>query len=395
MANLPVLNLGGDPFERGLAHGRTLAPAIRDNLETYLRRFETAGVARDAVFAQGEAWAAFMADDTPDYFAEMRGIAEGSAVSLRDIAILNARYEITYTVLLREATGGGPFGGGTGPAPLDQEGCTSFGALGEATANGHTLLGQNWDWLEGVRGRTFIKRVHRGGTPDRRFAGPDGSGSGGPAPDYVGFTEAGIAGCKMGVNAAGIGLCVNGLVTAADGRKGMRRPFHARCQAILDAWRFDQAILPIVQTDRTCSTNFLIGHVEGEILNIEATPDRHAVIPPQDGLVCHANHLVREHRVASEMERISPHSLYRGPRLEKLLRRRLGTLDDAGITEALQDHFGYPAAICRHADPALPAAKRVITVAAILIDLDDRCLLATDGPPCENPFQRFPLYPAA
>jgi hypothetical protein len=43
-------------------------------------------------------------------------------------------------------------------------------------------------------------------------------------PDFVGFTEAGIVGCKMGVNAVGIGLCVNGLVTNRDGVNGFRKP---------------------------------------------------------------------------------------------------------------------------------------------------------------------------
>jgi len=33
-AALPVLNLGDDPFERGLVHGRELAREIRENVDT-------------------------------------------------------------------------------------------------------------------------------------------------------------------------------------------------------------------------------------------------------------------------------------------------------------------------------------------------------------------------
>ena len=90
--------------------------------------------------------------------------------------------------------------------------------------------------------------------------------------------------------------------------------------------------------------------------------------------------------------RIAPNTLYRGPRMERFLRRHNGRIDRGVIEEGLRDHFSAPAAICRHADSALPAEKRVITVAAILIDLDDRVLHVTDGPPCEAPFQSFPLY---
>ena len=43
MPGLPLLDLDGEPFERGVAHGRALADLIRDNIETYLRRFESGG----------------------------------------------------------------------------------------------------------------------------------------------------------------------------------------------------------------------------------------------------------------------------------------------------------------------------------------------------------------
>ena len=109
-----------------------------------------------------------------------------------------------------------------------------------------------------------------------------------------------------------------------DGANGFRKPFHVRCKEILDAWTFDKALLPMVQTDRCCSTNFLIGHADGEIIDIEATPDYCSYYVSHNGLVTHANHLVRETRIASEFERIAPHSLYRANRLERLLRRNCG-----------------------------------------------------------------------
>jgi isopenicillin-N N-acyltransferase-like protein len=372
MASLPLLELGPDPRERGSVHGSTLAAAIRDNVETYLSRFEAGGSDRRTILGESEQWLAFMQKDNAEYAEEMAAVARASAVSLTEIAMLNARYEITYSVFGAEAQ--------TANARPEQEGCTSFGLMPDATANGHTILCQNWDWLEKVRGRTFVQRVRRSSTP--------GEGK----PDFVGFSEAGIVGSKMGVNAAGIGLCVNGIVTPRDGANGIRKPFHVRCKEILDAWRFDQALAPVVQTDRTASSNFLIGHADGEIIDIEATPDHCAYIYPENGLVVHANHLVKESRVASQMERIAPNTLYRGPRLERLLRAKLGKIDFDLLRAAMTDHFSAPAAICRHADTALPEAKRVITVAAIVLDLDERVLYATDGQLCQSDFQAIPLY---
>ncbi|MBW3097477.1 C45 family autoproteolytic acyltransferase/hydolase [Pseudohoeflea coraliihabitans] len=375
MSALPILELGPDPRERGRVHGESLADAVRANVETYLARFAEAGASRSDVMQQAEAWLGCIRRENVEYAEEMEGIAEASNIPLVEVAMLNARYEITYLAFGSEASAVNQ--------KLEQEGCTSFGLMPEASASGHTLLCQNWDWLQQVRGRTFIQRVTRGGAP--------GNGK----PDFIGFSEAGIVGSKMGVNAAGIGLCVNGLVSGEDGTTGMRKPFHVRCREILDAWRFDQALLPIVQTDRTASSNFLIGHADGEIIDIEATPRHCAYIHPTDGLVVHANHLVRENRTTSEMERIAPNSLYRGARVDRHLRRDIGKIGLPEIKAAITDHFSWPAAVCRHADEALPRAKRVITVAAIVIDLNERVLYATDGPPCEAELQAFPLEPGA
>ena len=374
MAELKILDLGSDPRERGKIHGREMQHEIRANYATYIQRFETGGAKEADVLKQSEEWAAFIARDNPEYASEMEGIAAGADLSLTEIALLNARYELAYCVFGSEAQTL------NSAATIEQEGCTSFGLLPEMTTGDHTIIGENWDWLAKLQGRVFVMRVQRSSRP--------GVGK----PDFVGFTEAGIAGCKIGVNAAGIGLCVNGLVTQRDGANGFRKPFHVRCREILDAWTFDKALLPVVQTDRTCSTNFLIGHREGEIIDIEATPDYCSYIYPEDGLITHANHLVRETRIASQFERIAPHSLYRGKRLERLLRRSGGEIDIDSIHHLLSDHFSAPCSICRHPDMTLPEPKRVITVTAAAIDLNTSTLYVTDGPPCQSNFQAVPLH---
>ncbi len=370
MADLPLLELGADPYQRGLQHGQTMAGAIRDNLETYLRRFEAGGVSREAAQAEGVKWVEVIASHSPEYAEEMRGLAEGSGLPLSDIAMLNARYEIIYSVFGGEAEAVA----GRGAEP---DGCTSFGALPEATASGHTLIGQNWDWLSGIKGRTLILRVRR---PEK--------------PDFVGFTEAGIVGCKMGVNEAGIGLVVNGLVSDEDGRTPYLKAFHLRCREVLDAWTMDKALLPLIESDRVGSANVMLGHGDGEVIDIEASPRDANYLYPQDGLITHANHFVHPKSVASRFERITPSTLYRAARLDRLLRRHLGRLEAAHFEDALRDHFSRPASICRHEDPTQPEAKRGCSVTSAIIDLSARTLYATDGPPCENAYQEFALEPA-
>ena len=134
----------------------------------------------------------------------------------------------------------------------------------QVTADGHTWLGQNWDWLEGVHGRTFVLQVRR---KDK--------------PSFVCLTEAGIAGGKMGVNECGIGLVENGLASSHDGRNPYRKPFHVRCREVLDARRFDEATRPVTDTPRTCSANFVIGAAGGEIVDLETSPDHVSRLDPR------------------------------------------------------------------------------------------------------------------
>src|SRR5690606_38667501 len=172
----------------------------------------------------------------------------------------------------------------TGP-----DGCTTFGLLPEVTANGHTWLGQNWDWLEGVHGRNLVLRVRRS-----------------DKPSFICLTEAGIVGGKMGVNEHGIGLVENGLASSNDGKYPLEKPFHMRCREVLDASGYDEALRPVVGSRRTCSANFVVGHADGEIIDMETSPDLVSYIHPTDGIVTHSNHFVSPGHGQSQMEKIAP-----------------------------------------------------------------------------------------
>src|SRR5215467_1650720 len=248
MARIPFLTATGEAHARGIAHGRRFRQEIAQNLETYLACFAACGLDRDAAFGEAEEWRAAIAALAPAYSEEMRGIAEGAGQTEAVIALLNARYELAFSLFGREA--------------MRQEllevvdGCTTFGLLPEITADRHSWLGQNWDWLEGVHGRTFVLRARRKGKPS-----------------FVCLTEAGIAGGKMGVNECGIGVVENGLASSHDGRNPYQKPFHVRCREVLDVERFDQASRPVTDTARTCSANFVIGAAGGHLVDIESSPD--------------------------------------------------------------------------------------------------------------------------
>jgi isopenicillin-N N-acyltransferase-like protein len=80
MTPLKMLDLGDDPFERGLIHGRTLAREVIENAETYLAMFNTNGMTRDEAMAEGDRWLPVIQDAHPTYAEEMRGVATGADV---------------------------------------------------------------------------------------------------------------------------------------------------------------------------------------------------------------------------------------------------------------------------------------------------------------------------
>jgi len=370
MTGIPLLTTEGDAYDCGLAHGRRFAREVADNVATYLRRFAASGLDRDEAFAEAVRWRVAIAAQNASYAEELRGIAEGSGQGEDAIALLNARYELAFTLFGQEAARGEAIEGELLAAGPD--GCTTFGLTSEATADRHAWLGQNWDWLEGVHGRTFILHARRKGKPS-----------------FVCLTEAGIAGGKMGVNECGIGLVENGLASSHDGRHPYRKPFHMRCREVLDAERFDDASRPVTDTPRTCSANFVIGEAAGRIVDIEASPDHVGRIEPEDGILTHSNHFLTPGHGVSLLEKISPNTLYRADRMRALLARHRPMISFEHMRAAAADHFGRPYAICRHPDPSQPAPKRTMTVGAVLIDLDARVMHVANGPPCSNDYVPF------
>ena len=370
MNPMPSLTVGEDPVERGRLHGARFANQIADNLETYLRRFEASGLSRDGALAEGGEWFRAMQEQNEAYAAEMSGIAETSGLDRAAIAVLNARYEIAFTLFGKDAAR--KERARAELLSVGPDGCTTFALMPETTANGHTWLGQNWDWLEGVHGRNFVLRVRRKSLPS-----------------FICLTEAGIVGGKMGVNDRGIGLVENGLASSHDGKYPFEKPFHMRCREVLDAGDYESALRPILETRRTCSANFVIGHAEGEIIDMETSPDQVTYLRPEDGIITHSNHFVAQGHGESQMEKIAPSTLYRSSRMRRLLQRKAGSITLEDMKAAASDHFGAPNAICRHPNESTPPAKRTMTTGAVLIDLDEQVMHVADGPPCTYPYVPF------
>jgi isopenicillin-N N-acyltransferase-like protein len=348
--SLPLVRLEGTPYAQGLQHGEALRERIAQNLAIYFARFERElKLSRAETLARAERYAAAVAVQSPAYHDGMRGIADGSGHPLAAIAALNVRYELFYDEFAEK------------PLP---DGCTAFALLPAATADGHLLIGENWDWIAGVQGAV----VHT--------TEPDGLRT-------LAFTEAGIFGGKIGLNSAGLGLAINGLTSHDDDWSRLRRPFHVRCYEILRSWRAERAMAVVVDEDRSCSANFLLAQAPDFAVNIETAPAAVGERFCTTGCLVHANHFVDAGAlgIAERNVETNPHSQRRHARLERLLAAaRPVTL--AAVQAALRDHEGHPYSVCFHIDPAEPPEEHYESVASAIMDLHALTLAVTDGPPC-------------
>jgi len=369
--SLPVVDLAGDDYAQGLAHGRALAAAIAHNLRIYLDRFEReAKLARVELLARSGAYLEALGDRAAGYRRGMEGIAAGAGQPFDLIAMLNLRYELLYyqygTVKAAEAARQLERRG-------EPDGCTAFALLPEATAAGRLLVGQNWDWIPEAKGALLRVRPEAG-------------------PARLGFTEAGIFGMKIGLNAAGVALAINGMLSTADDWARFTLPFHWRCHAVLSAPDFAAAVAVIADEPRACTTNYLVAQAPDAVLDLEAAPDTLGRVSCREGCLAHANHFEDPAAigVVEPPSLTRPYSRGRASRLESLLRAGR-PVSLAALQGMLRDHEQRPNSVCRHQDEALPAVERVHTVASLIMDPGEGRLWATDGPPCGANYQELAL----
>ena len=371
---LPLVELAGHPRAWGLAHGMKARGRIARNVELYSQRFGYwTGASPDELRKRAEAYREVIARSNPSYYAVMEGIAEGSDQELLDIVAVNVRYEILYSGFAAR----GMEHKGSGLAVSG--GCTSFAVAPSHSANGHLLIGQNWDWIPEVEGLLL------------RTQAPDGT-------RQLAFTEAGIAGSKIGLNSHGIGLAVNGLVSNADSWSRLRKPFHVRCWEILAAQRFVTAADAVSGEARACSANFVLAQAgtPPRIVNLETAPEGECRLEATDGFVTHTNHFLDQDKLGIWQplaeDRMS--TFHRFARSQSLLKDRIDRGHRIGLEDLkamLRDHEGTPDCICRHEDPERPPEERFATVVSAILDLDAKEMYVASGPPCTSRYRRISL----
>jgi len=292
---------------RGAAFGRAMAPQVQHTVAVYRR-----------MFAERHA---NVPSDLPPH-PEIDAIADGADIDPYLLRAINARTEILNGA----------------------DECSVQGAGG--------LLAQNWDWHPDLSASTVIWIVEH---PDGWFAT---------------LTEAGIL-AKIGLNQAGLGVCLNILRTTADGGTD-GTPIHLLLRQLLEqTTTVDEAIAHLTSATVTASSAVTVA-TPGDVAHVELNPGGANVIRGAVG--AHTNHFIEPPKKGTDVMATESPTTH----------QRLEIVRQQPLLDALRDHTGHPKGVCRHVDENDPWVEQTVTVASVVMNLEKRRLHVAAGPPCTH-----------
>ena len=305
---IEATELTGGPRERGLDHGRRLKAQVQGHLAAWLESLAQAGL------GDGEAYARGMLRDTdfrpaisrwaPDLLDEVEGVADGAEVP-RDLlfALQLLDEEWAYRVRARVAA-----------EPLEK--CSSLAIV---TDGGPTWVGQNMDLGGYTDGWQVALRLDRDGT----------------SPGALMFSAAGMIGL-MGVNAAGLGVCVNSLPQLPSAPEGVPVAFVIR--RLLQCRDLAEAARTVLAIPHATNQHYVIAE-SGAARSFEASAAGVTEYHPADQTrVLHTNHPLSAEKGRPEPQAHRENTVARLASLERRLSDGQPGLEDVqGALSAFDD----------------------------------------------------------
>ena len=356
MAAFEPLDIAGEPRARGRAYGQAMARRIRAHLADWLdvvgRAVEGDPQAHVAAMLRDTDFKSAIARHTPDLLAEVEGIAEGAGAPADLVFALQLLDEEWAYRLSR-----------TGAVPKLEK-CSSLAIV---SAGGPTWIGQNMDLGAYTDGHQALLRI-----------GADARG-----PAALVFTVAGMLGL-MGVNAAGVGVCVNSIPQLPSAPRGVPVAFVLR--RVLQARSLAEAVDLMFALPHATNQHYVLAE-HGAVRSFEAGSQGVTEFrPPEPDRVLHTNHPLSDAPAKAETEAARRNSVAR----LKSLRGRLA----AGSP-------GFPeiaAALAAFDDPDHPVC-RLADSKGFLIGFTTGSMISalspgrveswvSDGPPSARPYIR-------
>lgn len=349
---IPILEIAGNPIERGRQQGEGARAQIRLALSHYRQLIpDLLHSPWQSAILEAQKYLQHAQEAYTDIVEELRGIAEGANASFEEVWTLNCLEALTDRQELACS-------------------CTTVAVRDDQTENGHVLLAHNEDWLSLDEDTLYL--VH---------CRPEGG------PDFIGLTYGPLL-VNIGLNSEGIGVGIDS-VYSRDVRFGVPRIIYSR--AILGARTMADALRACVPKGRAAGYHFLLADAMGSLFSVETSALKHEIIDAGQGWLVHTNHYLSPSMKAIEKDRTAANSHVRFQRATRLLRERLGSVTIGDLQSLLRDHANQPDSICAHPEPSLPPHDNYQTLASLIIDISERVLWVAKGPPCQGEFHSYRL----
>ncbi|KAF5243556.1 hypothetical protein FANTH_8135 [Fusarium anthophilum] len=280
----------GTPYERGLSHGRQVADKVRANIEYYklpgkLPHWSISSKIIETVYLPA------FENLYPTGLEEIRGIADGAGVTIEEVIMLNARYDLGRCMYRLQD-------GGKMPQELTgHDECTSGFFPPEAVVSGRALAVHNWDMSSHLYNQDLIiyLEVHPDPSEDR--------------PSMFILTEAGQL-IRSGMNSAGMSVTANSLLSSEDyvpishvDEKGVYHeikdpkpvlPLSVARRVFLEYSNYAEGLVAINAFPRHVSGNLHVSTAEGFAMAMEVSPSRVYKFYGNidDNYLIHSNHFL-------------------------------------------------------------------------------------------------------
>lgn len=261
--NVPVIELKGNGYQRGLQHGKLLKTEIAEVFRKWKNNIQndTKQNADTVItaFLKATSFEATIRKFTPEIFDEIKGISESSGQPFNDVFTFQLMDE--FWVYIDRMSN------------LQKHHCSTVGVA--ATKLHPAYVSQNMDLESYMNGFQILLHI----------------ASSSKEPEQFVLSCAGLVGLN-GVNSKGIGLCVNTLMDLKDNSNGL--PVSCIVRGVLAQKDSKSAIKFLNTVPHASGQNYIIGTYD-KVYDFEGSANkvvRYLPDPTNEALVYHTNHAI-------------------------------------------------------------------------------------------------------
>jgi isopenicillin-N N-acyltransferase-like protein len=345
---LEIIECSGTMYEIGKQYGAVRRNSLVTSINSLFKEYITSKkTSREEIITTMRKYLSLVKSFDPELVEMLQGQAEGAGVSLEEIFLLRCNFELSFYYQQMKTF------------------CTSFAVTGQATRDGKTIIGQNFDATCG-RSIDLVKTTHADGLKQLLLV----------------FWGA----CELVLNSAGLGMILNVVVSPPE-EQLFTLPACCVIPKAMRQRRIGDALGVFCVAGRSMM-HYCLASKEGDIIGIETKPDDFNVLQPERDVLVHANHYHTERFKNGELVYVDAPSTYiREPQLKRLIEKHYGNITLERMMEIMSNHNNHPRGICNHALEGSTAE----TLASVIMVPEDNAIYVATGHPCEYEYEEYKL----